>query len=284
LTKNKFFSGKNAALEDLYQISIFSTINCEEGIFIVPLNFLSAENSQKIRNIFFDKFRIAKLNVFTQQVFDDTTYNVVAFYFRKKKAGDNEKNKISATIFPEKKSIEFIIERKFGWQLGGNFLNKVRKTSNHLKAFRLTEEFLKPGDQTVPLAFQNIKHQHNLKIDKGIKEVLERNILLLRAIDSKNGKKIQLEDIRNYGVHGLVGKNTSRNMAHIIFGADVSIDEQKKMMDELNKELTENRSRYFSFFLTNFRDNGRKRISFDFIYKLLNYIYEQRNQRQRALF
>jgi len=284
LTKNKFFSGKNAVFEDLYQVSIFSAINCEEGIFIVPLNFLSAENSQRIRDIFFDKFRIIKLNVFTHQVFDDTTYNVVAFYFKKKKAGESEKNKISATIFPEKKKIEFIIEKKFGWQLGGNFLNKVRKTGNRLKIFRLTEEFLKPGDQAVPLAFQNIKYKQNFKIDKGVKEVLERNILLLRAIDSKNGKKIQLEDIRNYGVHGLVGKNTSRNMAHIIFGADVSIDEQKKMMDELNKELIENRNRYFSFFLTNFRDNGRKRVSFDFIYKLLNYIYEQRNQRQQALF
>ncbi|MDD2730549.1 MAG: hypothetical protein PHW33_00275 [Candidatus Portnoybacteria bacterium] len=284
LTKNKFFSGKNAAFEDLYQVSIFSTINCEEGIFIVPLNFLSAENSHRIRDIFFDKFRIVKLNVFTEQVFDDTTYNVVAFYFRKKKTGDGKKNKILATIFPEKKNIEFIIEKKFGWQLGGNFLNKVRKTGNHLKIFRLTEEFLKPGDQVVPLAFQNIKYKQKLKIDKGVKDVLERNILLLRAIDSKNGKKIQLEDIRNYGVNGLVGKSTSRNMAHIIFGSDISINEQKKMMGELNKELTENRNRYFSFFLTNFRDNGRKRISFDFIYKLLNYIYEQRNQRQQVLF
>ena len=30
------------------------------------------------------------------------------------------------------------------------------------------------------------------------KKLLEKNILFLRAIDSKNGKKIQLEDIREY--------------------------------------------------------------------------------------
>jgi len=47
--------------------------------------------------------------------------------------------------------------------------------------------------------------------------LLEKNILFLRAIDSKNGKKIQLEDIRKYKISGLVGKNTSRNMAHLIF-------------------------------------------------------------------
>lgn len=282
LTKKNFFSGINSVFEDLYQVSIFSTINCDEGIFIVPLNFLSAENSRKIRDIFFNRFRIIKLNIFTQQVFSDTTYNVVSFYFNRKE-GENEKNKISATIFPEKKNINFIIEKKFGWQLGGNFLNEVNKVSNRLKIFRLTEEFLKPGDQLVPLAFQNIKYTQNIKIDKGLKSILEKNILLLRAIDSKNGKKIQLEDIRNYGIHGLVGKDTSRNMAHIIFGRGIPVKEQEEIMEHFNRELEESRNKYFSFFLTNFRDNGRKRISFDFVYKLLNYIYEQRHQRQQAL-
>jgi len=281
-TKDKFFSGRNAFFEDLYQISILSAIDSEEGIFIVPLNFLSAENSQKIRNIFFDKFEIVKLNIFTQQVFDDTTYNVVSFYFRKKR-DKCEKNKISATIFPKGQDIDFIIEKRFGWQMGGNFLNEVKKAKNRLRVSRLTEESLRPGDQAVPLAFQNIKYTQNIRIDRGLKLTLERNILLLRAIDSKNGKKIQLEDIRNYGIYGLVGKNTSRNMAHIIFGENISIEEQEDIMARFNKELGENRDKYFSFFLTNFRDNGRKRISFDFVYKLINHIYEQKHQGQQAL-
>ena len=51
-TKEKFFSGIHSFFEDLYQVSIFSILNCEEGIIIVPLNFLSAENSEKIRNLF----------------------------------------------------------------------------------------------------------------------------------------------------------------------------------------------------------------------------------------
>jgi len=45
--KERFFSGVNSCFEDLYQVSIFSILNCEEGILIVPLNFLSAENSRK---------------------------------------------------------------------------------------------------------------------------------------------------------------------------------------------------------------------------------------------
>ena len=44
-TKERFFSGIYSSFEDLYQVSIFSILNCEEGILIVPLNFLCAENS-----------------------------------------------------------------------------------------------------------------------------------------------------------------------------------------------------------------------------------------------
>ena len=34
------------------------------------------------------------------------------------------------------------------------------------------------------------------------------------------------------------------------------------------------RKKYNSLFLTNFRDNDRKRISFDFCYKLITFCYE----------
>ncbi|MBU4082771.1 hypothetical protein KKB98_02400 [Patescibacteria group bacterium] len=282
-TKDDFFSGIHSPFEDLYQISIYSILNSEEGILIVPLNFLCAENSKKIRNLFFEQFKIIKLNVFSQQVFDDTTYNVISFYYRRKKDFE-DKNKISATIFPEKEKISFVIERKFNWQLGGNFINQVKNAKNHLEISRLTENFLKSGNCEAKMALQNIKEKKIFNVDENIKNVLENNILFLRAIDSKNGKKIQLEDIRKYDILGLVGKNTSRNMAHIIFGQKITIDKQKELMQEFNQELNRNREKYFSFFLTNFRDNGRKRISFNFAYKLLNYLYEQKYSKQSTLF
>jgi len=280
-TKDNFFSSVRSSFEDLYQVSVYSILDSEEGILIVPLNFLCAENSKKIRNLFFEKFKIVKLNVFSQQVFDDTTYNVISFYY--KKNGFEDKNKISITIFPEKEKINFIIERKFGWQLGGNFINQVKNAKNYLEIFRLTEDSLKSGNYEAKMALQNIKEIKNYHIHENIKSLLERNILLLRAIDSKNGKKIQLEDIREYNILGLVGKNTSRNMAHIIFGQEISIGDQKKLIQKFNQELNKNRKKYFSFFLTNFRDNGRKRISFDFTYKLLNYLYEQKHSKQSML-
>jgi len=110
-TKNTYFSGKNNMFEDLYQVSIDSVLSCREGIIIVPLNFLSAENSQKIRDLFFHTFEVIKLNIFSEQVFEDTTYNVISFYFRKKK-NYSEINQIPTTIFPEGKKNKSYIRKK----------------------------------------------------------------------------------------------------------------------------------------------------------------------------
>ncbi|MEK7211446.1 MAG: hypothetical protein AAB731_02335, partial [Patescibacteria group bacterium] len=223
--KEKFFSGAHSNFEDLYQVSIFSVLNSDEGIIIVPLNFLCAENSKKIRELFFERFEILRLNIFSEQVFDDTTYNVISFYYRKKQKM-SDKNIIGATIYPENKKIKLRLEKKYNWQFGGDFINKIKNTKNSLGIFRLTEDYLKSGEYEVEVALQNIKDTKILKISNDIKESLEKNILFLRAIDSKNGKKIQLEDIREYKVAGLVGKNTSRNMAHLIFKEEIPIDEQ----------------------------------------------------------
>lgn len=282
-TKERFFSGFRSNFEDLYQVSIFSILNCDEGVLIVPLNFLCAENSKKIRNLFFDKFEIVKLNIFSEQVFEDTTYNVISFYFKRKKE-NSEKSEVPATVFPEKKQIVFLIEKKYNWQFGGDFISRIKNTKNHLGIFRLTENYLRFGEYEVELAFQNIKDKKPVHVNKDLKKLVDKNILILKAIDSKNGVKIQLEDIRKYGVSGLIGKNTSRNMAHLIFDEEMSINDQIELMKRFNEELNKGRNKYQSFFLTNFRDNNRKRISFELVYKFLNYIYDEKNSKQPVLF
>jgi len=281
--KKKFFSGKNSNFEDLYQASIYSILNCDEGIIIVPLNFLCAENSKKIRELFFTQFKIIKLNIFSERVFDDTTYNVISFYFKKKRK-ISDINIVDTTIYPENKKIKLTLEKKFGWQFGGEFIYKIKNVKNNLGVFRLTEDYLRSGEYEIEIALQNIKEKKILKISNDIKTLLAKNILFLRAIDNKNGKKIQLEDIRKYKIAGLVGKNTSRNMAHLIFKKEVSVNEQIDLMNRFNDELAINREKYLSFFLTNFRDNNRKRISFSLTYKFLNFIYYEKNSKQPVLF
>lgn len=279
--KANFFSNTNSIFEDLYQVSINSIMDCKEGILIVPLNFLCAENSKKIRALFFEKFKIVKLNIFKEKVFKDTTYNVISFYFKEKKADINE---IATTIYPQNKKLILTLKKEYDWQFGGDFIKKIKTTKNKLGITRLTEKHLEPGEHKIELALQNINHKKVFQVSNTSKARLKNNILFLRAIDSKNGKKIQLEDIRNYNVHGLVGKQTSRNLAHIIFQENIPIKEQEELMERFNSELNKNRNEYFSFFLTNFRDNNRKRISFNTAYKFLNYIYYEKYSKQSSLF
>jgi hypothetical protein len=73
-------------------------------------------------------------------------------------------------------------------------------------------------------------------------------------------------------------------MAHLIFKKPLSIEKQQKIMNIFNETLNDNRQKYSSFFLTNFRDNNRKRLSFDFAYKLINLIYEENEIKQFELF
>ncbi|MFH1890952.1 MAG: hypothetical protein ABIJ91_05335, partial [Candidatus Kuenenbacteria bacterium] len=139
-TKMKYFH--NFDFEDLYQISLSSIMNSEEGIVIVPINFLSAQNSKKVRNIFFFKFKIIEMNYFKHQVFSDTTYNVIAFYYKKKKNIYEDNFIIKTHIYPENKIVNIKLSRDFNWSIGGDFLNIIKKEKDILGIKRLTEKDL----------------------------------------------------------------------------------------------------------------------------------------------
>jgi hypothetical protein len=283
-TKQKYF--KNTKNTDLYQISLEKIMNSKEGIVIVPINFLSAENSSYIRNIFFEKFEILKLNYFTEQVFDDTSYNVIAFYYCLKKDKNQTEMKIPATIFPEKIKTTLILNKKTNWTIGGDFLQKIKFQKNILGIHRLTQSDLEIGEMLIPVALGHLKNQIKVKISKDYyQNIIQNNILLLKAIDTGTvDGKIRLENIKEYGIEALISKSTSRNQIHIVFKKSLKIEEQLKLIELFNQEIETAREKYFSLFMTNFRDKGRKRISFDFAYKLLNYLYQENFMSQNELF
>src|SRR3989344_6783265 len=274
-TKDKYFSGDH--FEDLYQTSLASIMNSEEGIVIVPINFLSAENSAKIRKIFFDRFRIVKMNYFTKRAFLDTTYNVIAFYYKKNHKPIDSFN-IKTTIFPENKKITIFLQRKYDWTIGDDIIRNIKYQDNFLGIYRLTEEHLvqNPGPIKISTAYNHINNKEKATVSKKLFDNIKSNIIFLRAIDSGSEKgKIKLEDIRNYKLDCLVSKESSRHMIHLIFTQSVSIENQEKIIKIFNSMINDLRSKYLSLFMTNFRDNGRKRISFDFVYKMINYIYQK---------
>jgi len=273
-TKEKYFS--KFPYEDLYQISLRAVLDSEEGIIIVPINLLSAENSKNIRDLFFAKFEIVEMNYFKLPVFSDTTYNVIAFYYRKKKDFFQNTIIIQTCIYPDKKFIKIKLEKKYGWLIGGEFVSKIRNQQNELGVYRLTEEMIEKnkGANKVKAAYNHVIQKIDIKISDKLNNLIKNNIFLLKAIDSGNEKgKIALEDIRQYGVECLVSKPTSRHMVFLMFREPISIKQQTQLIWEFNSILEKLRKDYYSLFLTNYRDNDRKRISFDFAYKLINYLY-----------
>ena len=271
-TKKQYFNFSE--FEDLYQISLSSIMESEEGIIIVPINFLSAENSQKIRKLFFSKFVIVEMNYFKHQVFSDTTYNVIAFYYKRKKDDFENTFSIKTKIFPDKQNINVKLEKKFDWTIGGEELAIIKNQKNILGVYRLTEDFMISGEKEICAAYNHIKEIKRYNVSEICYKNFKNNIILLRAIDSGTDEgKIKLENIKKYGLDCLVGKESSRNMAYFMFEQDLSIENQEKIIELFNCEISKLRNSYFSLFLTNFRDNDRKRIGFDFAYKLINYLY-----------
>src|SRR3989344_684843 len=272
-TKTKYFNG--SGFEDLYQISLASIMNSEEGIVIVPINFLSAENSEKIRKIFFSKFRIVEMNYFKHQVFPDTTYNVIAFYYKKNGGGD--KFSIKTHIYPDKKIVHIDLSKNFGWTIGGEFIKKIQDQSNVLGVYRLTDNHVENGSIKIWVAHNHIDQKKPITVSRKFRDLVESNLILLRAIDSgTESGKIKLENIKKYNVECLVSKPSSRNMIYSIFEKSVSPESQLKLIDLFNEEINDLRDNYLSLFLTNFRDNDRKRISFDFVYKMINKLYSEK--------
>lgn len=282
--------GKNNSKHtDLYQLSLESITNSNEGIVIVPINFLSAENAKYIRIKFFDKFDIKYCKYFTQQVFDNTTYNVIAFYYKLKEK-QNEKQEFVLNIQPENVNKQIVIYRDYNWQIGGEFINLIEKQDNLLNVKRLVENDIKIGDNNIFCAINHFKDKKQLQVDLKTYNIVKNNIILLKAIDTGSEEgKICLVDIRKYNIDCLISLESSRNQIYLIFEKKIKIEEQEKIIELFNKELNTKREEYFSLFMTNFRDNNRKRISFDFVYKFINYLYFNRikggdSARQYSLF
>jgi len=257
--------------EDLYMLSIAKIIESDpdEGIIIVPVNFLSAENANKIRSVFFSKYGVHKLRFFAEQVFMDTSYNVIAFYFNR------NKNKVfDMHIMPNDTYKKIELDKFFN--IKSDIVQKIKSESNTIKCVRLTEADMEleenAGPNVVECFFNDKNDRRTYMISDDFKELLSSNIMMLNCIDTLF-VPINIEDIRKHNVICLIGKNTSRNIAYIT--CKIPIKDQEKLIVLANKLLTQLREDTFSMFLTNFRDGNRKRIGFDFYYKLINYCFRK---------
>jgi hypothetical protein len=244
-------------VQDLYKAFLKTVVEgeAEGGVVIVPLNFL-CDRDNDIRSLFFEKYKITKMNMFEEQVFDDTSYTVCSFSFEK----GFQDQPFTATIFPSREQIEVEIDKKYGYRIGGELYKKVE---SEFKFGRLTldhKSFPSP-----PLKYD---------LSKDIKpedSSLFATPLYIYAIDSGTQEgRIRLE----VDPEPFYGKDTDRAFATIT--CNKPILDPHALANKFNELLEERRQLYRSLFLTNYRNStkhyARKRISFGLVFNFLKEI------------
>lgn len=236
-------------VNDLYKAFIKSTINnnCDGGIYIIPLNFFSDEDSN-IRLDFFSQYKIIKLKIFEEQIFDDTTYTICAFSFIKSTRQNNYN--INIIFLPSNENKILTINKDSGFRVGGEFYDLINSINSNIKISRL------------------IKNSNQIP----------NTNLLLRSVDTgSNDGRISLSISDHF-----YGLSTDRVFATILTSKFISTNGQNFIATEFNRLLEEYREKYNSLFLTNFRNStkqySRKRIAFDVAYKLIQYVIENNKE------
>lgn len=227
-------------LNDLYKIAIKTMIGCDGGVLIIPINFFSGDDS-KLRNEFLSKYKIIKMNIFEESVFDDTTYTVCSFSFVK---SEQEKQTLDITFFPSKINKKYEIDKCDNFLIGAE-ITKLLNRKHKIKRLRI-------GDNE------------------------SNSNLYLRAIDTGSmSGRISLQ----YRDKQFFAKETDRTFATIVLEKNYSKEEQKIIAKRFNEVLEEYRNKYNSLFLTNYRNSGktyaRKRIGFDMAYSLIDYVIKE---------
>jgi hypothetical protein len=243
-------------VNDLYKCVIKEILTnvCLGGIFIIPLNFWSSIRNSDInlRQAFLEKYNVLLLNIFEEQVFDDTTYTICSFQFELKlklKENTNENSNIlNIIVYPSKTIIQTELNSANNFMIGGAIYNL--KLKSNYKITRLT----------------------NKNINK-----CNTNILV-KCIDDNIKSQIGLSFVETKDIYiDRTPNQTARTYASLIIEPKIDIIKQKQLVIKFNNYLEEHRKKYNSLFLTNYRESkdiARKRISFDLVYAITEYILD----------
>lgn len=233
---------------DLYKcfMRILINHNVIGGIIIIPLNFWSSirKSDAKLRKDFLNLYNIILLNIFQERVFNDTSYTVCSFQFERISAPRPVPDHVIDTIiYPIGKHIQIRLGMTTNYRIGGELYILPQTDYNIM---RLTK--------------------------KNINCIGITNILV-KAIDDSIHSQIRLsitDDGNRY--IDTTDKLSERSYATLIIQPPISIKEQYTLVQNFNTFLKEKRDEYNSLFLSNYRENNRKRISFDLVYRIVNYL------------
>lgn len=229
---------------DLYKCFIINIIesNCYGGIIIIPLNFICSirKSDIELRRRFLKKFDIISLNIFEESVFDDTSYTVCSLSFEQ---NNNDIRSIKTYIYPSKKNIDIHLNEENNYTIGGEIYNLQGTNYKIERATKLTKKENSISNILLKCIDDNVNNQLGLKI-------IDDNS---KFIDNTN-------------------KLSARSYATLVIIPEISLNKQHELVKKFNKYITEQREKYHSLFLTNYRENVRKRISFNLAFKICNYL------------
>lgn len=203
----------------------------------------------ELRKKFLNTYIIKQLNIFEEQVFDDTSYTVCSFQYEYKPKSNSN---ISITIYPSKKNITFLLNEDNNYTIGGEIYN--------------------------------IQENPNYKITRLLENEKPNTNLVLKAIDDNEHSKIKLEMVPDNKIY--YGKISSRTYATLSITPPINKNLQIKIAEEFNLYLNEKREKYHSLFLTNYRESkkiARKRISFDLVYKIVGLLLNDKSTTKRNM-
>ena len=217
------------------------------GIVIIPLNFWCSirKTDVELRAAFVSVFDVVRINMFEEKVFDDTTYTICAFQFQLR--GGNKNSNIQAVVFPSKKEISFKLSKENNYTIGGE-IYKLPQNKNRV-VDRVTHKNIE----------QNTEYTTNI---------------LLKTIDDSLSSQICLS-LNNQVYVDETENCTARSYATLIIKPKLSHIEQEELVQKFNDFLKQQREKYNSLFLTNYRESNticRKRISFKLAYEIVNYL------------
>jgi len=233
---------------DLYKCFLITLINseCSGGIIIIPLNFISSirKSDIELRKKFLTKFTIIKINIFEEKVFEDTSYSVCSFQFIKKI--DLIENEIECFIYPHNKIIYINLSKNNNYTIGGE-IYKLPKNSLY-------------------------------KIERATKLTTETGCItniILKCLDDNINSKIRLEINEHEKIIDMTENLSFRSYATLVIIPKIHIEKQIELVNKFNEYLHNQREKYNSLFLSNYRESNsiaRKRISFELAFQICSHL------------
>jgi len=231
---------------DLYKCFVKMIGKCAGGILILPVNFFSSIRASDVemRSNFMREFLIHRVNVFEEEVFEDTSTSTCAFSFeRRAEAADAQV--ILMHFFPQKYKHAFELSVDNGYIIGGHI-------------YKLPQSEITIGRYTSTEQTPSVIAVNCIDSQKAI-----------CAFEVREGESF-IDDTPN---------NTNRTYMQLVFNGVISIPFQRRLIIEFNDFLNIQREKYNSMFLTNYREskNGkmRKRISFNLIFIIFSYLLQK---------